>query len=75
MRQPALAAALQRFDINDGSEWHVVTDDRQFILRTHVEDTLADCRDLFLLNVKNAMPVRSVHRFASASLVRSWRVR
>ena len=75
MRQPALAAALQRSDIYDGSEWHVVADDRQFILRKHVEDTLADCRDLFLLNVKNAMPVRSVHRFASASMVRSWRVR
>ena len=75
MSQPAIAAALQRFDIYDGSEWHVVADDRQFILRKRVEDTLADCRDLFLLNVKNAMPVRSVHRFASASLVRSWRVR
>ena len=75
MRQPELAAALQRLDINDGSEWHVVADDRQFILRKHVEDTLADCCDLFLLNVKNAMPVRSVNRFASASMVRSWRVR
>ncbi len=75
MSQPAIAAALQRFDIYDGSEWHVVADDRQFVLRKHVEDTLADCRGLFLFNVKNAMPVRSGNRFARASMVSSWRVR